>query len=550
MHHRRILWQNDLEIQLNMVYNGYNHQKNSRKSFMKDLLQKKIVLNLYIAVYFFVNILTLTRYPLVHSDEVWLAGLTKTMMGQRSLLVTEPFFDLAPRAPHTLKVLFHTLQMPFMAMSGYNLFSVRLLSLMFGTAFIALILQYFNQRTENVYMSMGLATVFALNSQLVYASHFARQEILLLTVLMVCYHLYRKGDLSKKNTWLISGIIGLSIAIHPNAFIVAVMIGCLYVLDWFYGKIAFADILHYCLPMSVFALMNISVTLVKTPDFLADYGRYARNLSVDAPPSARWQNFLDFYDKLWHQISGTYFLPHIGYMFITALFILFATLILLAIRKTDIKKTLPVQQCLAMFFGLNVALFIIGRFNPTSICFGIFLLCMIIAESILLIPYQNLRPYLLLVVLLIFANGLYRDASIMYQHDYNDYSAFIEDSIEEDAVVLGNLSSGFAFSQNQFYDIRNLAYLDGLSFEDYIKRNGINTIIYYEEYDYIHRNEAWQILYGDDSGYYDHMTAFISSHCRSVATLDAPYYGNRIIRYIDGYPWQITVYRIASETND
>ena len=35
----------------------------------------------------------LTRYPLVHSDESWLGGLTRNMMAQGSMSVTEPFFD-------------------------------------------------------------------------------------------------------------------------------------------------------------------------------------------------------------------------------------------------------------------------------------------------------------------------------------------------------------------------------------------------------------------------------------------------------------------------
>ena len=87
---------------------------------------------LYIVLHTLISLAFLERFPYVHSDESWLAGLTRAMMEEKSLAVTEPFFDLVPRYPHGIKTLFHLLQMGAVSLFGYRIFSVRLLSLLAG----------------------------------------------------------------------------------------------------------------------------------------------------------------------------------------------------------------------------------------------------------------------------------------------------------------------------------------------------------------------------------------------------------------------------------
>src|SRR6056297_2575601 len=86
-------------------------------------------------IYFVVNILLLSQFPFIHSDESWLSGLTRQIMSgiasenPASLVLTEPFFDLLPRFPHFIKMLFHAVQWPFLAVFGYTPLAPRLLSL-------------------------------------------------------------------------------------------------------------------------------------------------------------------------------------------------------------------------------------------------------------------------------------------------------------------------------------------------------------------------------------------------------------------------------------
>src|SRR6056297_1435926 len=89
-------------------------------------------------IYIVVNILLLSQFPFIHSDESWLSGLTRHITSgllagnPASLGLTEPFFDLLPRFPHFIKMLFHALQAPFIGLFGYGPFAVRLLSLAAG----------------------------------------------------------------------------------------------------------------------------------------------------------------------------------------------------------------------------------------------------------------------------------------------------------------------------------------------------------------------------------------------------------------------------------
>ena len=68
---------------------------------------------IYIIIYALYSASFLTRFPFVHSDEAWLAGLSRDMQAVGSFGVTEQFFDLKPRVPHALKLLFHALQMGY-----------------------------------------------------------------------------------------------------------------------------------------------------------------------------------------------------------------------------------------------------------------------------------------------------------------------------------------------------------------------------------------------------------------------------------------------------
>ncbi len=95
---------------------------------IKNTLHKHHI-HLYIGLYFILNLFTLTAFPLIHSDEAWLAGLTNDYIRHKTVFVSESFFDLMPRTVHTLKSFYHLLQIPIVQLLGNTAFSIRLLSL-------------------------------------------------------------------------------------------------------------------------------------------------------------------------------------------------------------------------------------------------------------------------------------------------------------------------------------------------------------------------------------------------------------------------------------
>src|SRR6056297_855691 len=104
--------------------------KNFLLKIKEFIFEKEIAL--FLTLYFAINTLFLTKFPFMHSDESWLSGLSRIYLEKGSPIATESFFDLLPRFPHSIKVFFHYLQAFFLTVFGYELFTFRLLYLIFG----------------------------------------------------------------------------------------------------------------------------------------------------------------------------------------------------------------------------------------------------------------------------------------------------------------------------------------------------------------------------------------------------------------------------------
>lgn len=500
---------------------------------------------LLLIIYAALHLTALTQYPPMHSDEAWLAGLSLEYLQQGTPYVTEPFFDLMPRHPHLIKVLFHCLQIPFITLFGYGLFSVRLMSVAAGTLALLLVYQLLRCEGCSKASAYGATALLAVNPQFLYAARLARQEILMLCVLLGALLLYRQKH-PQPHTGLKRAalLIGLSIGIHPNAFIIALMVGAVALTDTLRRRGPLKGLLHYGLILLGFAALFVTLSLAGNPDFFTDYWAYGQTLSVDADASGRLVGLFAFYTKLFHRISGTYYLPDLRLLFV----LLPVTAAVAAgslLRRDRAFDSNPVPGHLAQLAAFNLAIFCIGRYNPTAVLFIVPVGYQLLAWVFDSLPRLK-RPMAGAAVLLFCLSVLQlgAEAAPFMGNSYDTYASEIRAALPKDAVVLGNLSAGFALEGVPFRDIRNLAYLNGVSVSDYLQRNGINTLIYYEEYDYIHRNPQWQILYGPDTGYYDDLNALIKKSGTLVRRFESPWYGTRIIRYMGTYPWAVSIYRL------
>lgn len=496
--------------------------------------------------YFIINLFFLTAFPFVHSDEAWLSGLSRAMSEKKHLAITEPFFDLYPRTPHAIKTIFHLIQIPFMKLFGYRVFSFRLLSLIFGT----ITLYFFYQLALSLLAAHKLALLatllLAVDIQFIYASHFARQEIVLLFSLVLALYLLLKDQKYYRERLIardimVGVIIGLSIGIHPNSFIIAVPLVSLYLYHLLITKkLPARNFVAFSLTLVALAICFITLSFSFDPNFLTNYLQYGESLGVLHPLSSKIDSLDYFYLKLYYGVSGTYYTP-----LIKPQLLLFSAVLVLALLKLLMVQDQAEREStiilLLTILAINSGYIIIGRYNQTSIIF-IFPLFYLLTTKVL-----RKKIIILVIIMGIALNSGLNLHTGVYDNDYQHYLSQIAKTVSPSAVVLANLNSEYYFAGGKLYDYRNLSYLKphGLSFSEYINQNRIEYIIYPTEMDFIYQSRPrWNILYGNVAIYYQEMQDFLRNKCTLIDQFTNKTYGIRIARYIGKKDWQIKIYRV------
>ncbi len=517
-----------------------------------------------IALYALINAVSLTHFPLMHSDESWIAGLTRHMLNEKSLFVTEPFFDLFPRSAHLIKSGFHLMQMPFIALGGYSLFGVRMLSLTFSIFCLILVYKIY-QKESNTKIKFFALLILMSNIEFIKATHFARQEMLMLFLFLLAFSyiitLWQRSDsktIGWKQTLLLSSIIGFAISVHPNALLLAMGAGLVYLFFWRTGTIRFHQLVLLIVFVASYAALLAGMSLYVNPEFIQTYSAYGKTMGVSNSLASKGMGFVDYYRKIYSQIGATYYIPQERFLLITGGIALFwgtvktLTLLLSPIRRDHLDLVSSRIIVYTLFiWGMQAGLLVIGRFNTNYILFPLLFSMLLFLEltydvcsnsSVSLRKSQVLSAILILFILLQSIN-VYNNITDHPQNDYPDYLAEIGLVLSPEDKTLGNLNTGFFFADTSLLDFRNLSYLpSGLSLQEYLEQNNITAIILPEEMDYIARNQdPWRILYGP-LDYYPALQALLKRDYLLAHSFTSPGYGMRIVRYLDGYPWGVQIY--------
>ncbi len=498
----------------------------------------KIIAMLMAIGFFLSQIATLTRFPFMHSDESWLSGLTRFMMENRSLAVTEPFFDLYPRNPHAIKSTYHILQAFFLQVFGYELFPIRLMSLIFGS--LSLVLFYLLLKKFDVSTKWTALSTLLLAAQpiFIYGAHFGRQEIVVVFFLLLIATTWWK---KKRILSLLCAFFAMGL--HPNAFLG----GGALVLTGLFAAWNHQDErkqLLKTLPwLAGFTAFYILASLWMNPDFFRDYLAYGATLGVTNTAGGKFAGFFLFFQKLWQGISGTYYLPPLHLTLFTIAFGFLAGSIVGLLKRDRRLLSLQLHQA-AWVLGIMA----VGRYNATSLLF--FVPGAVLTLTLLAAFYVDRLPVKITAVgmILWFSLASYGEITALPKDHYKNYLAAIHEVVPKDAIVLANLNTEFAFEAGKLYDYRNLTHLDkaGISLADYIQDRKIAYILYADELDYLHRNpDPWQVLYGPDQSWYNEMQAFLATRCEEVANFQAPIYGNRIVPFLNDPYWHLHIYRIT-----
>ncbi|MBF7096227.1 ArnT family glycosyltransferase [Alkalibacter mobilis] len=508
---------------------------------IKTSIRKNYIFIAYLTFYFCVSSAFITIFPYLHSDEPWLAGLSRSMLLNNDFSVTEPFFDVYSRDPHAIRVLFHMIQALFINVFGYELITVRMISLVFAvaalTSFYSLVFKIFGSRT----LALITAILLSLDIQFIYASHFARQEMILLALLtgsLWMVFTYRDRCGIKKDI-LLGILLGLGIGFHPNSFIIAASLGMVYLYLIYKKNFSLKNLIALMGTVSFFALIFVIASKSMDPDFLTNYFKNGEKFGVNKDLFSKISAGANFFADIFKQDGLTYFVPDIRLQLALLSGMPFVILGLKNRCPDSIKKVFPLALA---SLGIILGMIIIGRYNPTSVIFLIPFVYVI--YSGLLKNFKNkLLP--LLLICLIFANTLSNFTN--YKSTYPQYEAEIAQVVPSDSKTLANLNLGFYFDEGALLDYRNLRYLQasGLTFEEYADSRNIEFIIYSEEMDFIYEKKpAYDLVYGNPDYYYLELKDFLDNHATEIYSFVNPTYGTHVANLTDNVPWKIRIFKV------
>jgi 4-amino-4-deoxy-L-arabinose transferase-like glycosyltransferase len=534
--------------------------------FIIKIFNKIKIIYILILLFFLLNLFTLSDFPFVHSDEAWLSGLSRNILQTKDFTVTESFFDLMPRNPHAVKIFFHSLQIVFIKIFNYTIFSVRLISLTAAAISLYLFYKINILNTNSNILSILGTLLIALDIHYIYTAHLARQEIILVLIFLAAFYYlisnmlsgpdeykvfrtYNKNSLfnnsSIKKDIILALILSIGMGIHPNIFIISLPFIIIYTYELLFNKkIKLKNYAAFGATLTINALLFVLLSFKFDSNFLSNYAQYGKSLGVLNSTAVKLDSLDYFYKKIFYRVSGTYYIPPVKIQLI-----IFALVMLIALINLLVKKKKIDLYLILSIIGINLGYVIIGRYNQTSIIFifpVFYILIISIISDLSNFSLKSAYTVFSILIILIAANTTF----FLYNDNFNNYQAYlnnISQVVDKDDRVLANLNSEYYFKNGNLFDYRNLAYLDenNLNFAEYIEKNDIDYIIYPEEMDFIYNSRPqWNIIYGNLYPYYNNMQKFINNNTKLVYEFTDSTYAMRIVSYIGKKNWYVKIYKV------
>ncbi|MBI9102830.1 MAG: hypothetical protein JEY99_10475 [Spirochaetales bacterium] len=525
---------------------------------MKENSKKNLIIFSYILIWFLVNLSFLTYFPFFHSDETWLAGLTKGMMEKGHLDLTEPFFDLFPRAAHGLKLLFHGFQAPFLKVFGFSGLGIRCLSLTAGAFSLYLFFRLLFRTGFSFFLSFTGMVLLSADIQFIYASHFGRQEILLFSFMLAGFNSFYSDW---RHRGIITGLItGLAAGVHPNAFLIAWPVSILFLFEIIRGRRSKREGGGFLIAAGTSSLVFVIASFVINQNFISEYARFGASVGVRSGMVERISDFMPFLVKLFSRVSGTYYTPDIRIQMILLPVLIVVGCILLFLHHRNGVQTedgtglhsliTGLLVGLTGILGVTIGIIIIGKYSQPSIIFYFpffyILLISILSKAFRYMPWLVfICPFFLIII-----SGFQLQHEILREGDsFQEYNQALKAIIPPGSRVIGNINAGVAFSDMDYLDWRNFPLLGdyGLSVEDYLNDRKIEYLVYPDELDYIYNSRpVWNIMYGNLYPWYEELQSFINRRCRLSGAFSSPGYAMRIVPLRFSKEWGVRVYEVLS----
>ena len=516
---------------------------------------KNPVITASVLIYVILSIATLTYFPFMHSDEGWLASLTRSILVETDIGATEDFFHEVNRNPHAIKSLFHLVQIPFAA-ADFTLFSVRLLSILAGLATLYFLFRSSLLLYHDKLFAVIVVALTAIDIQFIYISHFARQEIIILLVFSICLYIFSKPieNWSYNKDIIIGSILGISIGFHPNIFIIAsgfiflyIFYSVIYQITGKKGKPSFRNTGLLIFILGLFGSIYIILSLTLDPGFISNYTNFGADHGVTSSFFIKLLKLPRFYEKMFFRISGTYYLPDIR----TQLIIFSASFLLLIPLTLIVRKNRTTIMALqVLLLGINTGICLIGKYSPPSIIF-IFIPGYLITVTLIKVLFPARRDFLGVSIILTVVITVLSAGQILpwKTNSYDNYIQTIKNYIPENKRTLANLNTAFAFTYGNLYSYRDLIFLDqNKNFQDYVDNHKIEYIMISHELGIIFKERpVWNTMYGNIYPWYEDMMVFINTNCEKLYQWNEPVFGMRITSYMGKHNGNITIYKVLKD---
>lgn len=525
---------------------------------------------LALGAYALFSLWSLSWFPFVHTDEVWLASLTRSMVSERSLAATESFFRLTPRYPHAIKTLWHLLQMPFVAVS-FSHVAARLPSAIAGLLGVAAVWGILKRLGVSSVLAAAGAAALAIDIQYLYISHLARQEAVVVGAMLAAILLI----VHTRRSWQAALVVGALTVVHPNALIAALAVAPWVLLT----RRPLRELAIAVAIVCAAGVAAIGASLVMDPDFLPHYRAFGDAVGVGDSPLRRLLNLRRFGETLLTQRAGTYYLPPIApQLWLVATLMPAAGIAALAeiwrgsaervaagctteqARANESLVTpvtpptvsgLPAASALLVVFGLVA----IGKYSPPSavlllpwLYLAVPLVCTALFRS------ERVRRRVGIATMGVLIAILVGQLTVELPRwrpgpdgrgDFARLSRAISGAIEKaeqaeraeanatrpgEGTILAGLGAGFAVPHDRLMALHDLAALSG-SLEAALRAQNVTVaILPREELDLIWQNRpVWNDVYGNPVHFYPELRAILEQYGTFVTAIPASVYGMRLI---------------------
>ena len=214
------------------------------------------------------------------------------------------------------------------------------------------------------------ALAFGLDPQLLYISHFARQEALILMVMLGAIAVLTRRAAGAGSTVVLAGVLVSvsSIFVHPNAFVAAAAVA----VGSFSGPVAPLDRRPrgvFVVPIAIAATVAVAASFAMDGDFLRHYASFGDAVGVGDSGLRRLFRFRSFFSKLATQNAGTYYLPPVASRMWFTVALAVPAVAAATIAGRGRRLGIALRAVLTSGLGVAVALFIIGKYSPPSAVF-------------------------------------------------------------------------------------------------------------------------------------------------------------------------------------